>query len=201
MAESADVRSLEQLEVFQSKAERFRSQLLKELENCQLELRRLKEWIENEATNYWAEQLKISQRHFVECQDALVRCMSYVREDERQPCTEQKKRLSKAKARRQLCEEKLRTARAAAAAWERESNKNTTKLQRCRDLAESDMTVAIHHLRSQIERLEEYSKLRSAGVSSRGSDPSQIEVPGAVNTTADRANAAASGEGAADAQD
>lgn len=200
MADSADVRSLEQLEVFQANAERFRDRLLKEIENCQLELRRLRDWVENEATSYWAEQLKISQRHLVECQDALVRCMSYVREDERQPCTEQKKRLRKAKERRSLCEEKLRTARAAAAAWERESNKNITKLQRCRDLAESDMTAAIHHLKGQIERLEQYSKLKSAGVARR-SESSRAEVKETSLPTSDAVDPTPTGEGATDAQD
>lgn len=200
MSDSADVRSVEQLEVFQTKAERFRAQLLKEIENCHLELRRLKEWIEHEATSYWSEQLKVSQRHFVECQDALVRCMSYVREDERQPCTEQKKRLRKAKERRMLCEEKLRTARAAAAAWERESNKNTTKLQRCRDLAESDMTVAIHHLKGQIERLEEYGKLKSAGVS-RGFESKRSEAEDTSVPTSDESQPTPFGEGAHDAED
>lgn len=164
MAQNADVRSLEQLEVFLEHAKHFRSQLIKEIENLQVELRRLTDWIETDAAGYWQQQLVKAQRQFVEAQDALTRCMSYVREEERRPCTEEKKRLKLAKDRRNLCEEKQKTARAAAAAWDRDRSKNQGKVQRCRDLAESDLTVAIHHLEGQIERLTEYASLRSSSV-------------------------------------
>lgn len=165
MADHADVRSLEQLQVFLEKTERFRAQLLKELENLQLELRRLTNWIESETPAYWTEQLQRAQRRLVECQDTLTRCMSYVREGERKPCSEEKKRLQRAQQRRAICEEKLRIARSAAGAWERQRTKGHAKVQRCRDLAETDLTVAIGHLREQLERLDAYAGLRSAAVS------------------------------------
>ncbi len=174
MADSADVRSLEQLEVFHERLCQFRSQLLKEIENLEVEFRRLTGWLEREAHDYWAEELVKSGRYLVECQDALVRCMSYVRSDERRPCTEEKKRLRRAQERKAICERQMQTVRAAAVRWEQERTKNHAKLQRCRDLAESDLVVAVNHLRGQMERLATYAGLRSAAVSSSPSgDPTR----------------------------
>jgi hypothetical protein len=161
MPERADVRSLEQLEVLLEHSKRLRAGLLKEIEYLQLELRRLSDWIESEASSYWQQQLVVASRRFSEAQDALSRCMAYVREDERRPCTEEKKRFQWAKERRALCEEKLKTARAAASAWQRERLKVHSKMQRCRDLAEADLSVAIAYLEDQLMRLGEYASLRS----------------------------------------
>jgi hypothetical protein len=87
--------------------------------------------------------------------------MSYVRAEEKRPCTEEKKRFRKAQLRRETCEQKLRTLSAAISFWEAERNKTQSKIQRCRDLAESGMLVAIENLRGQIERLRTYAGLRS----------------------------------------
>ncbi|MFN3188911.1 MAG: hypothetical protein ACE361_00175 [Aureliella sp.] len=162
MNDFADMRSLERLEEFLQEAKHFRGSSLKCIEDLNLELRRLTTWIEKEATEYWQQELVKSRRVFVEAQDALSRCMSYVREDERRPCTEEKKRVKVAKDRRALCEEKLQTARGAAKAWDRDRRKNQAKIQRCRDFAESEVTVAIHQLEAQVGTLQEYAGLRSA---------------------------------------
>jgi hypothetical protein len=92
--------------------------------------------------------------------------MSYVREDERRPCTEEKKRVKRAKERYELCQQKIRIAKEANARWEQEQIKNSTRVERCRDLAESSLMVAIHQLRGLLERLESYANLKSAASSS-----------------------------------
>lgn len=172
MTANADVRSLEHLELFLQQSQHFKGKLAKEIEALRVEIRRLTNWIEVDATGYWKEQLTKSQRHLVECQDALTRCMSYVREEEKRPCTEIKKRLQKAQQRRALCEEKLRTAKGAAQAWDRQTTKGNAKVHRCRDLGETDMTVAINVLKSQIATLEKYATLKSAATGT----PNEVKV-------------------------
>ena len=165
MADQADVRSLEHLEDYLESAIHFRAQLLKEIENLMVEVRRLTNWINEDARQYWVDEGVRAKRRLVECQDALVRCMSYVREEERKPCSEEKKRLKKAEERRSICEQRLRTAKAAAMAWERGCAKNHSKIQRCHDLADSDLSVAINYLQSQIEDLRTYTGLKSSAMS------------------------------------
>ncbi len=163
---SADVRSLERLADFLQQAQITRSGLLKEIENLQVELRRLTGWIENDAEKYWREELQKSQRYWVECEQALLRCRSAVRANEQRPCTEQRKRLDKATERRGLCERQVRLTHELQVVWARELTKTNSKIQRCHDMAEAEMLVAIHHLREQLGRLEEYAKLRSGAVAS-----------------------------------
>ncbi len=162
MADNAEVRSLDQLETFLHQTEKFRTQLSAEIENLSLELRRLTNWLTNDVHSYWSDELVKSQRRLSECRDVLSRCMSYVREDERRPCTEEKKRFRLAEERNALCQQKLKTVQAAIAFWEMERSKQHAKVARCRDLAESDMQVACNVLRDQVERLQSYAGLRAA---------------------------------------
>ncbi len=161
---SANVRSLERLETFLDHCQTTRVKLLKELENLQLELQRLTSWLENDAARYWAGELQQAQRDWVECEQALLRCRSAVRASEQRPCTEQRKRLEQATERRTLCEHQVRFLREASLMWQREKTKTDAKIYRCRDLADSDLTVAINKLKEQLGRLEEYSTMRSGAV-------------------------------------
>ncbi len=201
MSNHANVTSLEQLADFLERSQSFRAQLAKELENLQLELNRISQWIDREARDYWTAELRVAHRQFVECQQALVRCTSYVRENERRPCTEEKKRLHRAQARRSLCEQKLKVVQAAASAWEREQHKNSTKIERCRDLADSQMAVAIHQLSLQLERLESYASLKvtspkssKPGTTDAGISPSTSSEQKSLNATASATSDRASDE-------
>lgn len=166
MADHADVVSLERVEQFLQETEAYRSQLLRELENVALELHRLTQWLKVDVCVYWSDELVKSRRKLTECQDALVRCQSYVRVDEKRPCTEEKKRLRKAQQRRETCEKMLRTTQAAAVFWEREQLKTRAKLQICRDMAESALLVACNQLSEQIQQLRTYTALKSPGLTS-----------------------------------
>ncbi|MCR9295880.1 MAG: hypothetical protein NXI32_24450 [bacterium] len=177
MADQADVRSVEQLELLDERTSDFRARLLGEIENLQIELHRLTEWIESDASGYWREELNRANRAFVEARENLSRCMSYVREEERRPCTEEKKRVQRAKDRKQLCEEKLQIAKNAAVAWERARRLSQTHVQRCRDLADADLNAAQVHLRGQIERLREYLGLRSAANSPANKSANPVSAP------------------------
>jgi transcriptional regulator of heat shock response len=158
---SANVLSLEALKEFFIELQHFRTGLLKELESLDLELRRLSQWIQVDSAKYWNDEHQQIKRRLSECLQQLSRCMSYVREDERRPCTEEKKRVAKAKERAALCESKIRIVQAASTHWESRTAKTRTKLQRCRDMAESELLSALNKLQTHIERLEAYNQLRS----------------------------------------
>lgn len=183
MAEHANVVSLEQLEEFYLALERYRGGMHKELEALGLEIRRLTHWIVSDARNYWMDELTAARRHQVECRAALTRCQSYVREEERRPCTEEKKRFEKAKKRTALCEEKLRVAAAAAGFWQREQTKNHAKLSRCEDMVESELQVAANQLRVHIETLRQYASLRSPASLPESQTGSQTDTTAAGTET------------------
>lgn len=164
MSSSANVQSLERLEGFLDHCQTTRVKLLRELENLQIEVQRLTSWIENDAARYWGGELQLAQRDWVECEQALLRCRSVVRASEQRPCTEQRKRLEQATERRTLCELQVRFVREAILLWQREKTKTDAKIYRCRELADSDLAIAIRKLQEQLGRLEEYSKMRSGAV-------------------------------------
>lgn len=161
MADQADVRSLDRLEEFRQQAESFRTGLLKEVEILTLELRRLTQWLEQDVLSYWGDEGVKAERRWGECRDSLSRCQSYVRAEDKRPCTEEKKRLRLAEQRLELCQQKLRLSQAALTFWQTERSKLQSHIARCQDLAESNMRVTCEHLRGQIERLSIYTQLRS----------------------------------------
>ena len=147
MPDHADIRSLERLEVFKQHLIRQRQVLLNTLEDLQLEMRRLTDWIQRDARAYWLDQYRAAQRHRIECQEALSRCMATVRADERRPCTEQKQRLARA-------EDRLST-------WQRIRTKENARVQRCQDLAETELLVAVERLGKHLDILRRYAELQS----------------------------------------
>ncbi|MBX3421427.1 MAG: hypothetical protein KF752_07710 [Pirellulaceae bacterium] len=157
----AKVFSLEALERFAQDLQLVRQSLLKELDGLELETRRLTGWIDNDADAYWRGQLQLSQRRLSEYSQQLSRCLASVRPNEQRPCTEEKKRVAREKERLQLCEQKIKQGQAASLRWQQHLLKVHTKLHRCRDLAEAELLVAHDRLKSHIERLINYTQLRS----------------------------------------
>ncbi len=174
MADKAEVLSLAQMETFQQHLTSFRTQLSREIETLLLELRRLTAWLTENVLAYWSDERVKAERHWTECRDNLSRCLSYVRDDERRPCTDEKKRLQLAERRLELCQQKLKLTQAAILYWETERSKQQAKISRCRDLAEAELQVACHVLSDQVERLKTYANLRAAPRNS--TDPSNSKV-------------------------
>ncbi len=162
MSESAEVRSLAQLQNLRERIGNCRAQTIKEAEAAGAEIIKLTRWLEDEAAGYWRQQLAESERWLNECREALMRCQATVRADEKRPCTDERKRVDKALARRNLCEAKLRAARDALVEWQRQIVKLRGRLQNTSDMADADMMVTLNHLDKIIATLEAYTNLRSS---------------------------------------
>lgn len=157
MSNSANVVSLQQLEHLHQRLLHYRATMEKELDTLMLESRRLDNWVQVEAPDYWLSQRTAAARRLAECKDALTRCQSYVREDEKRQCTDEKKRLQRAHERSSLCEEMLRRAKAAQQHWQREQAKSHTKIQCLRDMIETDLMLAASSLQKDIDALQRYA--------------------------------------------
>lgn len=161
MSDSAEVRSLAQLQNLRERIAHCRAQTVKEAEATGSELIKLTRWLEDEAMRYWQQQFTESERWLSECREALMRCQATVRADEKRPCTDERKRVEKALARRNLCEAKLRATREAILQWQRQVVKVRGRLQSTSDMAEADLMVSLNHLDKIIATLEAYANLRS----------------------------------------
>ncbi len=161
MSDTAEVRSLAQLQNLRERVANCRSQTIKEAEAAGAEIIKLTRWLEDEASGYWRQQLTQSERWLTECREALSRCQATVRADEKRPCTDERKRVEQATARRNLCEAKLRASRDALLEWQKQVVKLRGRLQNTADMAEADLMVTLNHLDKIIATLEAYTNLRS----------------------------------------
>lgn len=161
MSESAEVRSLAQLQCLRERVATCRAQTVKEAEATSSEIIKLTRWLDEEVSGYWRQQLTESERWLNECREALMRCQAAVRADEKRPCTDERKRVDKALARRNLCEAKLRASREAILEWQRQVVKLRGRLQSISDMADSDLMVTLNQLDKIIATLEAYTNLRS----------------------------------------
>ncbi len=162
MSDNAEVRSLSQLagaananvlHVSRANGEGSRSNGNRDFQTDSL--------VSGGSRGYWRQQLTESERWLNECREALMRCQATVRADEKRPCTDERKRVEKAQARRNLCDEKTasraRCDRPVAAA-SRETARPTSKHSgygRCRPDGD------VNHLDKIIATLEAYTNLRS----------------------------------------
>lgn len=158
MSDSAEVRSLAQLQNLQERVAFCRVQTLKETDTLQVEVQKLTRWIEEEAILYWQQQLVQAERLLNEARDALMRCEAVVRSDEKRPCTDERKRLEKTKARRALCDQKLRAAREARLVWQKQVVKLRGRSQSVADLADADLQTTALKLIDIITTLKAYSQ-------------------------------------------
>lgn len=161
MSDGADVRSLDQLVGLRERVAYTRAQTLQEAEALQVELQKLTRWIEEEALVYWQNEFVLSERLLNESRDALLRCEAAVRADEKRPCTDERKRVERAKARRGLCEPKLRAAREARLAWQKHVTLLRGRLQKIVDMADSDLQNTATQLADIIGTLQTYAQIRS----------------------------------------
>ncbi|GAB5406485.1 MAG: hypothetical protein Aurels2KO_47160 [Aureliella sp.] len=184
MQSNANVVSVEQLEVLHHQLMHYRSKMEKELDLLALETRRLETWINSDAPQYWRSEMTMAQRRLAECKDALTRCQSYVRADEKRPCTEEKKRVQRAMQRSRLCEEMLQRTSEAQRHWQQEHVKNVSKVQRLRDLVESELLVAAAELQKDIDNLHRYAAVttKRGGTSSPAESETTVSKQSATGT-------------------
>ncbi|MFO1063983.1 MAG: hypothetical protein U0892_08985 [Pirellulales bacterium] len=195
MSTHADVRSLAQLQILRERLINWRGSTIKEAENVLVELNKISTWVTEEARAYWQSQLTAAERHWNECREALLRCEAAVRMDEKRPCTDERKRLERAKLRRVLCDEKLRVVREANLVWSRQLTKVRGRLQSVADMADADVQVAIVKLTDIVTSLEQYARIVSGSNSRSATETvTTSETPPSSGDAADLGPAQSAGD-------
>jgi hypothetical protein len=161
MSAHAEVRSLAQLQNLRERCTHSRVQTLRLIERLRSEMQKLTRWLDDEALPYWQRELTLAERSWNECREVLMRCQATVRSDEQRPCTEERKRLERATRRRELCDAKLRSAREARLAWQKQVVKLSGRMQNAADVAESELLATVHQLDNIIGTLQAYAQVQS----------------------------------------
>ncbi len=159
MSSSARVTSIEALDQLRTGMADVDHQLRDVLIQLDLELRRAMEWIEQEMTIYWPNQVRKASDRLLEAKNELERCQLRVGADERPACYEQKKAVEKAVRRLHLCESKVRDVRKWKIKLRQEIKETESGLGSIANFLDADIPRALASLERQLLALRQYSEL------------------------------------------
>ena len=158
MKQRAKITSFDALVSFRTGLIEFDDNAQAALEAMLLEVRKAVEWIEHDRAQYWPAQVRQASDTVVQARADLARCEMAIRPDDRNPCTEQKKKLTSSKQRLRHCERKVEAVRH----WRRLLNHEFTEFQgrvsKLTGFLESELPQAVAALEHLLNALEQYAQ-------------------------------------------
>jgi hypothetical protein len=121
------------------------------------QFQRISMWLTKELPEYWADQLRISQKRWTEARGDLLRCQAKTRAEDETSCMFERKALERATARRQMCEQRVRLVPQLAMQWEQYQQESTLSVRQLGDLSDSLLPLAQARLQQMIETLKQYA--------------------------------------------
>ena len=153
----ANVESIETLEQFSGSIESLRDASRKNADDIRDQFQRVSMWLSKELPEYWADQLRISQKRWTAARQDLLRCQAKSRAEDESSCMFERKALERATARRQLCEQRVRTIPQLAAQWNQFLQESALCVRQLEDLSDSLLPLAQNRLQTMIETLKQYA--------------------------------------------
>ena len=153
----ANVESIEALEQFSGSIESLRDASRKNADDIRDQFQRVSMWLSKELPEYWADQLRISQKRWTAAREDLLRCQAKSRAEDESSCMFERKALERATARRQLCEQRVRTIPQLVAQWNQFLQESALCVRQLEDLSDSLLPLAQNRLQTMIETLKQYA--------------------------------------------
>jgi hypothetical protein len=153
----ANVESIDALERFSSAIESLRDSSVHNSDDIRDQFQRISMWLTKELPEYWADQLRISQKRWTEARGDLLRCQAKTRAEDETSCMFERKALERATARRQMCEQRVRLVPQLAMQWEQYQQESTLSVRQLGDLSDSLLPLAQARLQQMIETLKQYA--------------------------------------------
>ncbi|MEI6524876.1 MAG: hypothetical protein WCP62_02535 [Planctomycetota bacterium] len=153
----ANVESIEALEQFSGSIESLRDASRKNADDIRDQFQRVSMWLSKELPEYWADQLRISQKRWTAARQDLLRCQAKSRAEDESSCMFERKALGRATARRQLCEQRVRTIPQLAMQWDQFLQESVLCVRQLEDLSDSLLPLAQNRLQTMIETLKQYA--------------------------------------------
>jgi len=163
MSDSANVRSLDAIEIVKSSLVSFRDQIMQSLTTIDIEMRRVLDWLEHDRPKYWKTQVRLARDGVTTAKADLHRCLMYPVGDERPSCREERAELKRAEAHLAYCEAKAERLQHWIREVRHEMFEYEGRIGQVKDIVESDVPQAIGILSRLLTRLQEYQALRQVG--------------------------------------
>jgi hypothetical protein len=167
MSNPARVESIEALKMFRRAIIKFAEAAMVALGDCESEMQRRLNWLENEQDSYWQGQIRKRQEEVSKCRDAVRQKKLFKDFAGRTPSADQEeKALRIALARLEEAERKLAAVRKYAKKLPREIEVYKGTVQRFATTIQTDLPTAAGKLDAMIRKLEEYAALGPAAAAS-----------------------------------
>jgi len=165
---AANITSIQALERLKSALVQFGSEVNDALVALELEARRPVEWIENDRSRYWPDQVQKASNQVSEARLALQKQELTIDGSDARYCYAERKALDKAKRRLQLAEEKVQ----AVKRWELRIRKEVEEFQvqvaKLRSYVENDLVRVVATLGRMSAALDKYAQQTGSPAGSGG---------------------------------
>ena len=180
MKRSANVTSIDAVEMVASALRRFQNDASNALDDVRQQVRRAVEWIQHEQRDYWAREVRRNSEQVAEAKVNLQRCLTFRRIGDYQPaCREEKKALEKAKRRLHVAEQKVKAVRHWSRAVERAVYQYKSGASQLARWLEVDLSRAVAALQRMGRALEAYiAETSSVDAAAVGEASSLLEEDG-----------------------
>ena len=153
----ANVESIEALERFSLAIESLRDASSKNSDDIRDQFQRVSVWLSKELPEYWANQSRIAQKRWSQAREDLLRCQAKSRAEDETSCLFERKALERATARRQLCEQRVRSIPQLEMQWQQFLQESAMCVRQLEDLSDSLLPLASERLQKMIETLKQYA--------------------------------------------
>lgn len=159
---TSDVRNIESLERLRAGILKLSDDWEKVLQEIRLSVHRADDYFSNRVPSYWRGQTQIAERELTEAKDYLSQKLASARASDRPSAIEAKKRVARAKARLDLCREKIQTARTIAVEIKQQCDEMLAPLADMGDHCDTILPGAAQQLNALLNTLHKY--LDSSGL-------------------------------------
>ncbi len=174
MARSAKVTSLDALPLLAAALQKFRGESAAALDDLEIELRRINEWIHHERKTYWTKQRDRAYEALNQARLQLQQAKISRRVGDREPaCVEEKRAVTKAKRRLELAREKIEAVRRWTVTIDRAMDDFQRGRTRFAAWLETDLQRGVAELNRMSESLVYYISLETPAYDS----PSPVAPP------------------------
>jgi hypothetical protein len=153
---AAHVTSTDALRSFKAALIRFAAEVEAALVTLELEARRAADWVDDDRSRYWPQQVRKASDLVSEARLALERCEVRISGEDERYCYDERKALERARRRLRLAEEKTQSVRRWRTQMHKETEEFQVQVARLKQFLETDLLRAIAALDRMIASLEKY---------------------------------------------
>jgi hypothetical protein len=177
MGQTAQVRSIDVLPLIASGLIKFRAQCASALDDMEIELRRVQEWIGNERKEYWVRELNRAYEKLNHARVALHQAKMTRKVAQHDPaCIDEKRAVERAERRVRLAQEKIDAVRHWKRAIDRAVDDFVRRRTQFASWLETDLPRAVTALNQMSESLVTYISM-GAPTDGAASETSGFVVP------------------------